>query len=390
MKKRFLALFMCITILLSLCSCTALDNELTSDFEKPDNTALSVHYIDVGQGDSILLESNGSYVLIDAGETEYGPTVTQYIKSLGTDTIDYVIATHPHSDHIGGLADVINTFECKNFITKETDQQTKIWMNVLYAVENNSVNYIDAKVSDTYSFGDAEFEIVGPYSDEYDNYNDYSVIIKATCGDTSFLFTGDAEIPSEKEMVENFAPLKADVLKVGHHGSTTSSCEEFLDAVNPTYAVISCGINNDYGHPHKETLQALSLRGVTVYRTDELSTIIAYSNKKEIIFTYVNTDKVVQQATKPEETITPTVLETVAETIAHTTAPVENTDDSSSFVGDTGNSSQSSYVGNINSKKFHTSDCGSVKNMKDSNKVFFDSRDEAINEGYEGCKNCNP
>ena len=356
MKNRIPAILLCIVMLFSLCSCTSLfdsNADILPDAQPPKNTSLAVHYIDVGQGDSILLESKGSFVLIDAGETEYGPVVCEYLKAVGADALDYVIATHPHSDHIGGLADVINSYECENFITKETDSQTKTWMNVLTAVDKNDVNYIDANVSDTYSFGEAQFEILGPISDNYEDYNDYSVIVKATCGDTSFLFTGDAEKTSEKEMISSGADLSADVLKVGHHGSTTSSSKDFLDAVAPDYAVISCGKDNEYGHPHKETMQELSRRGITTYRTDELSSIIAYSDKENITFTYVNTDKTVTTETSYDE-------------------------------------EKYGYIGNKNSKKLHRADCSGAKDMNEKNKVVFETKEEAINQGYSECKTCNP
>lgn len=356
MKNRIFAILLCIALMISLCSCTysySYNNEFTPNAAPPENTALSVHFIDVGQGDSILLQSDDDFVLIDAGEVEYGPVVCEYLKSVGVDTIDYVIATHPHSDHIGGLSDVINQFDCENFITKESDQQTKTWMNVLTAVEKNDVNYIEANVSDTYSFSQASFEILAPNSDHYDGYNDYSVVVKVTCGDTSFLFTGDAEKLSEKEMINSGADLSADVLKVAHHGSTTSSSDAFLDAVNPQFAVISCGENNDYGHPHKEVISEFSKRGVTVYRTDELSTIIAYSDKKVITFTYTNSDKTV---------VTPTVYD----------------------------AEKYGYIGNKNSKKYHRVDCSGAKDISEKNKMIFSTKEEAVNNGYVGCKTCNP
>ncbi len=346
--KKLLSLILCLITVLSLCSCVAF---FETGIERSEDDFL-VHFIDVGQGDCILLESKGDFVLIDAGEAEYGPTVCEYLSTNGVKTIDYVIATHPHSDHCGALTEVIETFPCENFITVENDQQTKTWLNVLYAVSNRNVNYIDAKVGNTYSFGNADFEIMGPYSQTYDNYNNYSVVVKATYENNSFLFTGDAEKAVEYEMLENSASLKADVLKVSHHGSSSSSSNEFLDAVSPTYAVITCGMYNEYGHPHRETTNNLNRRGVITYRTDTMGTVVAVSNGNDIEFYYDN----------EEDVSSPTQFDT----------------------------STISYVGNKNSKKFHLSTCDGANNMNEENKVKFDSREDAVENGYSPCKTCNP
>lgn len=365
MARKILAFCMCIVMVFSLCSCsfTVTDNSL-------DNLEgeLIVHFIDVGQGDSILLESNDSFVLIDAGEVEYGEVVCKYLKSCGVDTLDYIIATHPHSDHCGGLTEVINTFSCKNFITCETDQQTKTWLNVLYAVKDSSANYIDAEVSSTYSFGEASFEILGPYGKSYNDYNDYSVVVKAVCGNTSFLFTGDAESGVEREMISNGADLTADVLKVGHHGSYTSSCTEFLSEVDPTYAVISCGKNNEYGHPHKETMDSLSERNVITYRTDEFGSIIAVSDANTIKFYFPDSDS-------------DTVITDDA-TDVNSSAVTEAQTDS--------DDTTTTYIGNKNSKKYHISSCDSVSSMSDKNKVYFVSEQKALESGYTPCQSCDP
>lgn len=344
MKKTFTAL-MCtlVAILLSSCSYFTPGTPLT-DYDGE----LIVHFIDVGQGDSILLESDNEFMLIDAGEAEYGPTVCQYLENNGVDNLDYVVATHPHSDHCGGLTEVINTFSCDNFITVETDQQTKSWLNVLYAVKNNDVNYIDAKVGATYSLGNSSFQIMGPHSNNYESYNDFSVVIKATYGNNSFMFTGDAEKLSENEMLDYSLDLSADVLKVGHHGSTTSSGIKFLSVVSPQYAVISCGYQNDYGHPHKETVKNLNNLGITTYRTDKHGTVVATSDGNNIEF-YCDNSEVAP--------ITPQEV---------------------------------SYIGNKNSKKFHTSTCSGAQDIKKENLVSFDSREDAVEQGYSPCKTCEP
>ena len=346
--KKFLSSILCLCIVFSLCSCSLFDNSIA----KHNSEDFLVHFIDVGQGDCILLESEDDFVLIDAGESEYGATVCQYLLDNKVKSIDYVIATHPHSDHCGGLTEVIETFPCENFITVETDQQSKIWLNVLYAVNNENVNYIDAQVGDTYSFGNASFEIMGPYSKIYDNYNDYSVIVKATYKSNSFLFTGDAEKAVESEMLENGADLKADVLKVSHHGSATSSSIDFLDAVSPSYSVITCGMYNDYGHPHRETTDHLNHKGIITYRTDIMGTVVAVSNGNDIQFFYEN----------EEDVPSPTRFDT----------------------------SKLSYVGNKNTKKFHLSTCDGATSMSSKNKVNFKNREQAIDNGYSPCKTCNP
>ncbi len=350
MKRKITAFLLTILLTIAMCSCTSAPAPTNiSKLEANADGALNVHFIDVGQGDCSLLESDGVYVLIDAGEKEYEDSVCKYLKENGVKTIDYVIATHPHSDHCGSLTKVINTFSCKNFITTQTDHHTKTWVDVLNAVDQNNVNYIDAKVGSTYSFGQSQFEILGPYSNFYEAYNNYSVVLKATCGSTSFLFTGDAEKLVESEMISNGANLKADVLKVGHHGSSTSSSRAFIKAVDPDTAVISCGKDNDYGHPHQETLNELENRNITIFRTDELSTIIASSDTQNISFYYTN------NTNKPSAT-----------------------DDTYQ------------YVGNKSSKKFHLPSCESVADMSDKNKVYFDSKKQASDEGYIPCKQCKP
>ena len=344
MNRKITAFLLAVLMIFSLCSCT---KEAVKTEQQ--NGSLNVHFIDVGQGDCSLLESDGVYVLIDAGEKDYEEAVCEYLRDRGVRTIDYVIATHPHSDHCGSLTKVINTFSCKNFITTQTDQQTQTWINVLLSVDENNVNYIDAKVGSTYTFGSSRFEILGPHNSYYDDYNNYSVVVKATCADSSFLFTGDAEKLAEDEMLSHNTNLKSDVLKVGHHGSTTSSSNAFLDAVDPDVAVISCGKNNDYGHPHDETIEKLNKRNITVYRTDKLQTIVAKAQNGTISFDYTQTDS------------------------PHSDKDITN-----------------SYVGNSKSKKFHMPSCGSVYDMNDSNKVYFDTRQQATNNGYVPCKQCNP
>lgn len=360
--KKILCVLLSVVLLLSLCSCT-LENLLNlpspKDYTLLGDSKLIVHFIDVGQGDSTLLESNGEFVLIDAGEKEYGDDVTDYIESRNCDELKYIIATHPDSDHIGGMKTVIECVDTESFITSETDKSTATWLNVLKAVDDYDINYIDAAPGETYSFGEATFTILAPLGDAYSTYNNYSVVIKVVCGDVSFLLTGDAEKESEKEMLSSGEDLSADVLKCGHHGSSTSTTDAFLSAVHPAFAVISCGENNEYGHPHKETVAKLKDRDIAYYRTDLLGTIIATTDGNGLSF--------LSHGGKEIETATYSKSE-------------QETADSASLT----------YVGNKNSKVFHRYDCSGVKTMSDKNMVFFKSRESAVEKGYTPCSLCNP
>ena len=288
--KRILCAVLALVILLTVSSCKLYTPKQYAEGEA--NAKLIVHFIDVGQGDSILLESNDEFVLIDAGERGSGDTVSSYINERGADELKYVIATHPHTDHMGGMRTVLDDIAAENFITAETDCATNTWIKLLKTVEEKKINFIDAKSGDTYTFGSASFTILAPNSDSYDGYNNYSVVTKVTCGDISFMLTGDAEKESEYEMVSSGADLRADVLKCGHHGSSTSTTAKFLKAVNPSYAVISCGKDNDYGHPHKETLQKLNALDTTILRTDQMGTVIAYTDGTGLSFSAANNNAV--------------------------------------------------------------------------------------------------
>ncbi|MBQ3416774.1 MAG: MBL fold metallo-hydrolase [Ruminococcus sp.] len=360
--KKILCIVLAITLLFLLCSCTLeelLGIPSPKDYNQIGDAKLIVHFIDVGQGDSTLLESKGEFVLIDAGERDYGDTVAEYAEKRGCNELKYMIATHPDSDHVGGLKTVIETIDTENFITCETDKSTSTWLNVLHAVDEYDVNYIDAEPGKTYSFGEATFTVLAPLGDSYNNYNNYSVVVKAQCGDISFLLTGDAEKESEEQMLRSGEDLSADVLKCGHHGSSTSTSDAFLSAVDPAFAVISCGKNNDYGHPHRETVSKLRERGVAYYRTDLLGTVVAATDGKEI--------SVLSQGGRQIE----------AETFSRNDS--ENADQAAI-----------SYVGNRSSHVFHRYECSGVKTMKDENMIFFDTREKAIEKGFSPCSLCNP
>ena len=247
-----------------------------------DSNIMEVHFIDVGQGDSILIEIGDSAMLIDAGENNQGSTVVKYLQSQDIDHLDYVIGTHPHSDHIGGLDTVIDSIPVENIILPQVAHTTKTFEDVLNAVEAAGKQLTKPRVGDTYSLGSATFTIIAPNSEEYEDLNNYSVGIKLNHGNNSFLFTGDAEKLSENEMLKNGIDLSADVLKLGHHGSTNSSSSDFLDAVNPEYAIICAGVGNEYGHPHVEILQDMLDLNIKIYRTDLQGTVVFTSDGRHI------------------------------------------------------------------------------------------------------------
>ena len=351
--KRLLCAILMLTILLSVSACSLFEPEFAIGSE---SAKLIVHFIDVGQGDCTLLESDDEFVLIDAGERDYGEEVLDYIEERGADELSYVIATHPHSDHAGGLRTVLDGIDAYRFITPKTDCETYTWTKLLRTVEDNDVNYIEAVPGDTYSFGEAEFTIMAPLS-QYEDYNNCSVVTKVTCGDITFMLTGDAEKESESDMVDAGEDLSADVLKCGHHGSSTSSSAKFLKAVNPVCAVISCGKGNDYGHPHRETVRKLQALGCTAFRTDEDGTVVAYTDGKSLRF---STEK-------------------------------DGVSDFTYTAGDEKNSTDAlNYIGNKSSHVFHYSDCIGAVTMSEKNRTEFTTRQEAVKAGYTPCSNCKP
>ncbi|WP_269205639.1 ComEC/Rec2 family competence protein [Clostridium botulinum] len=256
--------------------------------EKKDNNSelgqLKVHYIDVGQADSILVEQDKHFMLIDAGNNEDDKLVVDYLQKQGVKKLDYVIGTHPHEDHIGGLDKVIDNFDVGTLLMPKKIANTQTFKDVLSSAKNKGLKITQPIIGTNYDLGKATFTILAPKDHDYESTNNYSIVQKLRFGNTSFIFTGDAEAISETEMVNANADLQADVLKVGHHGSKTSTCQAFLDKVSPKYAVISCGKDNKYKHPNKSTMDRLKTKGVKVYRTDESGTVVATSNGNNISF----------------------------------------------------------------------------------------------------------
>ncbi len=268
------------------------ENAGTSINKGSDTTSapLTVSFVDVGQADCTLIENAGKYALIDAGNNEDGPLLVKYFESLGIKEFEYVFATHAHEDHIGGMDNIINNFKIKNFYMPDAITTTKTFEDVLTALENNKVAFKTPTTGETFELQaevPATFTVLSVNSDE-SNLNDTSIVLKLKYNTTSFLFMGDASSKIENTILDK--SIQSDVLKVGHHGSKTSTSNRFLEKVNPKYAVISVGEGNSYSHPNTETLNRLAKKDVKVYRTDELGTIIAKSNGTIINFENVKTN----------------------------------------------------------------------------------------------------
>ncbi len=252
-----------------------------------ENYPLSVHFIDVGQGDCIFIKLGDSTMLIDSGEKNNDEKIIKYLRNNGVVKIDYIVTTHPHSDHIGAMPSIIENFNVKNIIMPRLSEQnmptTKGYENFLIAVKNSGANVIAATPFNEYELRDANFAILSP-ANQSKNLNNMSIVIKLSFGDTSFLFTGDAESQIEQELLSSGYDIRSNVLKLGHHGSNTSNTERFLQAVNPSFSIISCGKDNSYGHPHEEVVELLNKYDINYKRTDENGTIVVGSDGSNLTY----------------------------------------------------------------------------------------------------------
>ena len=312
---------------------------------------LTVTFIDVGQADATLLEQGGMAMLIDGGSPEDSNLIFTVLRDRGIERLDHVIATHAHADHVGGLSGALRQATAGAAWCPVTDYDTRAFRNFVSGLEDAGSGITVPEPGTWFMLGTARVEFLGPSEINEGEPNDTSLIIKVTHGDVSFLFTGDAERNAELRLVEEGRDLSADVIHVGHHGSSTSSAYPFLREVMPLYAVISCGRGNQYGHPHEDVMSRLRDAGAAVYRTDMQGDITAVSDGASVSFvTARNADAVTNpgSARQPED----------------------------------------SYIGNANSLKFHRQSCTGLP--AEHNRVTLGSLEEAYEKGFDPCGICRP
>ena len=247
---------------------------------------MEISYLDVGQGDAAYIRVNDYDILIDAGPKSDSDKLIKQLEEKNIDDFEIIIATHPHEDHIGGMTLVLEKYDVENFYMPKVTNTTKTFENMMKAVSNEGLKAKVIKEGTSFNLGEGvKFIAYSPMKDSYDDFNDYSPIMKLTYGNNSFIFTGDAEKIVEAEVVKKYSnELNADVIKFGHHGSSTSSTKEFIQAISPKYGIISCGVDNSYGHPHREILDIINSMGIEAYRTDTQGQITLTSDGNTISF----------------------------------------------------------------------------------------------------------
>ena len=375
MKNKILALLLTLTMSLTLVACGDVNVVISTDpsnnngkdasatIVNTDNKAsevvdpdFEVHFIDVGQADSILIISDDETMLIDGGNRDDSDLIYSYLSQQNIEHIDYMVATHAHEDHIGGLPGALEYATVGTVYSPLTDYDSATWRNFEKAVNNRNAELSIPEEGNSFNLGSAEVTVLACNPDK--DTNNTSIVLRIDHGENSFIFTGDAEAEVEKEILADGYDVDVDVLKVGHHGSESSSSYQFLKAVTPLYSVISCGVDNSYGHPHEEPLSRLRDVDTKVYRTDMQGTIVCYSDGENISFA------VEKNATADTILLPPNSTQKNKET---------------------------EYILNTNSLKFHSPECKNAQSMSKKNrKDYTGTRESVIEMGYEPCGTCDP
>lgn len=354
MLRRFLQVALLAALILALSGAAVAADELR------------VHFLDVGQGDSELLQFAGKNILIDAGSEDMGPRVADYLRSHGVTSLDLVVATHPHEDHIGGLLTILREFPVGQVLDSGQVHTTSTFETFLNIIDQKNIPYAVAQRGQTINLDPRlRIEVLSPPQQSLGSLNENSIVLKVTYGSISFLLMGDAGIAAEQNLLASGYVLDSDILKVGHHGSSSASSTSFLQAVSPVVSIIEVGAGNDYGHPSQETLSNLQRVGSKIYRTDLNGNIVVTTDGQ----TYsVSTQK---QSSEP-----------AGSTALLTSSPqgIVSANTGSGCV----------FVGSSKSDKYHYPSCEWAQKIKPSNLVCFSSSEDARAHGYVPCKVCNP
>lgn len=347
--KRIQTRLLALLLALLLTACGLLPQSEAPAAVETSEDGFSILFLDVGQADAMLVSCGAAHMLVDGGNAADSNLVASVLDARGIEKLDYVVCTHAHEDHAGGLAGALHTVSVETVLSPVTEAENRPFQNFAAAAAAQNVEITVPEADDTFPLGDAQVEVLGPRED-YDETNNTSLVLLVTYGETRFLLTGDMEAKAERDLLDAGCDLQADLLKVGHHGSSSSTSYRFLNEVMPQYAVISCGAGNDYGHPHDEVLSRLRDADVTLYRTDLQGDILARSDG---------------------ETVTVT--------------PAKNADVETN---PTAQDAASYYIGNTRSQKFHRPDCASLPAPQ--NRIEFADRAAAVAAGYAPCGQCRP
>lgn len=376
MKKALSILAIIICLISATSVVFATGEEESSNTHALQASNFDVRFFDVGQGDSAIVTCDGRSMLIDGGDPSASSILFSFLKTNQINQLDYIVCTHPQTDHAAGLSGAMNYANVNQIMSSVATSDNAAFKDLMRFAEQKGTSVMVPGAGSVFYLGSAKGTILGPVTMN-GGENDNSLVVRLEYGDISFLFMGDAGTEEEREILAQNKHLKSTVLKVGHHGSNTSTSESFLKAVAPEYAIISCGTANDYGHPTDATLDALKRENVQLYRTDLQGDISCHSDGKSVVF---EVEKGADEDTyQTYHDLNPGPVTRSMPTVVDSDATVEK------------ESEELSYVLNTNTKKFHYPDCRGVKQMKDKNKQnYTGTREELIQMGYDPCGMCHP
>ena len=399
---KIISLMLLLTLLCSITACSSTESETSStqpdtaeqeaaveeqeDIVEEPQYDMTVHFLDVGQGLSILAQSDDQTLIYDGGDSDKSSFVVAYLKEQDVTDIDYLISSHYDSDHVNGLIGCLNAFDVENIICSDYVHDSDTYQSFINTAQSKGLELQHPAVGTAFAFGTGSFEILAPSEIDQNDSNNNSVVIKLTNGNNSFIFTGDAESSSEFAMCASGINLDCDVLVPGHHGSATATSWEFLENTVPEYAVISCGADNQYGHPDKDTMDKLQSMDIQVFRTDKQGTITVTSDGTDLTWStdpcndYTPGD-VNDTGTQPQEQAQEQTQNTQSQQV---TQPEQTAPSTSQTVEEVPGSTEQVWVSATGSKYHNKPDCG---NMNPDNARQM-TRAEAEAMGLEACKKC--